>query len=82
MPQRRQGSDPCLLCNEKPYDEIVKQILEADYPAEEFYKHYRKLYSAMDDWVVVKTDAEYENIRHIIMKKNQGENRIETIEWV
>ena len=35
----------------------------------------------MDDWVVVKTNDEDEKITRIIMKKNQGENRMETIDW-
>ena len=43
--------------------------------------NYRTLYNAMDDWVVVKTNDEDEKITRIIMKKNQGENRMETIDW-
>ena len=67
---------------ERPYDEIVKQVLESEYPDHEIVEHYSRLHKAMDDWIVVKTDEEYENITRIIMKKDQGEdNRIETIEW-
>ena len=36
----------------------------------------------MDDWVVVKTDENNENIAGFLMRKNQGENRIETIDWM
>lgn len=66
---------------DKPYGEITSQILDSEYPDHELYDHYRRLYEAMDDWVVVKTDDENENITRIIMKKNQGEKRIETIDW-
>lgn len=66
---------------EKPYDEIIKQVIEADYPDYVFFDHFNRLYAAMDDWVVVKTDEKNENITGIIMKKKQGENRIETIDW-
>ena len=66
---------------EKPYEEIVSQVTEADYPDHELFDHYNNLYEAMDDWVVVKTDEGNENITQIIMKKKQGENRIETVDW-
>lgn len=65
----------------KPRDEIIKQVTEAEFPDHELYDHYRRLYEAMDDWVVVKTDEKYENITRIIMKRDQGENRLETIDW-
>ncbi len=67
---------------ERPYDEIVNQVIESKCPDHEIFDHFHMLYKAMDDWVVVKTDEEYENITQIIMKKNQGvDNRIETFEW-
>jgi hypothetical protein len=66
---------------DKPYKEIVNQILGAEHPDHELFDYYRKLYKAMDDWVVVKTDDANENITKIILMKNQGENRKETIDW-
>ncbi len=66
---------------EKTYEEISNQIIEAEYPDHELFDHYNKLYRAMDDWVLIKTDENNENITQIIMKKNQGEKRIETVDW-
>ncbi|MBR4455263.1 MAG: hypothetical protein IKS32_03460, partial [Solobacterium sp.] len=65
----------------KPYEQIVEQILEAESPEHELFDCYNRIYRAMDDWVVVKTDETYENITGFLMRKNQGENRIETIDW-
>lgn len=66
---------------EMPYEEIISQVTGAEYPDHELFDHYFKLYKAVDDWVVVKTDEDNENITRIMMKKNQGEHRIETVGW-
>lgn len=67
---------------EKPYEQIVEQILGANRPEHELFDRYKRIYKAMDDWVVVKTDENNENITGFLMRKNQGENRIETIDWM
>lgn len=67
---------------DKPYEQIVEQILGANRPEHELFDRYKRIYKAMDDWVVVKTDENNENIAGFLMRKNQGENRIETIDWM
>ena len=62
-------------------EEIRSKVLADDDPCYYLWDHFKKIYDCLDDWVLVKTDSEMENITGIVVKRKQGENRVETIDW-
>lgn len=44
------------------------------------YSKYKVIYQYFDDWIVIKTDGNYEDIIEIIVKKKE-KHHIETNVW-
>ena len=62
-------------------DLIKEQILADEFPIHCFWEKYKPLFDYFDDWILIKTDKDYENITDIVLRKKQDGNRIETIDW-
>lgn len=66
----------------KSAEEILKDVLGADYYCNYFWEEYKGLFRYFDDWVVVKTNDKMNEITGFILRKKQDdEERIETIDW-
>ena len=44
------------------------------------FDKYNRIYKYFDDWIVVKSDAEYKNMTEIIVKKSENVH-VETCFW-
>ncbi len=60
--------------------EIYEKLKAEEFPIHELYDHYNKVFSYLDDWVVIKTDKDNLEIIEIIMRK-KAEDHIETCLW-
>lgn len=47
----------------------------------EMKEEYKEIFRYFDDWAVVKTNKDKTEITGFLIRKNQGQNRIETFEW-
>ena len=61
--------------------DIRNNIVENKWPIHEFYEKYQKLFRYFDDWVVVVPSDDMQNISQFNIKKNMGDDRVETIYW-
>ena len=60
---------------------VVEDIIEDDkLLIMNLYSKYKAIYQYFDDWIVIKTDENYEDITEIIAKKKE-KHHIETNVW-
>ena len=75
------------LINEK-YPQGIEAIREdvlssgeRENPCHRIWEQYKAIYNYLDDWVVVKTNEDMTEITGFIVHRDQGEDRVETIDW-
>ena len=75
------------LINEK-YPQGIEAIREdvlssgeRENPCHRIWDKYKAIYEYFDDWVVVKTNEDLTEITGFLVRRDQGEDRVETIDW-
>ena len=61
-------------------DKVFKEVMEERSGIYTLFEKYSRIYKYFDDWIVVKSDAEYKNMTEIIVKKSENVH-VETCFW-
>ena len=61
-------------------DKVFKEVMEERSGIYTLFDKYSRIYKYFDDWIVVKSDAEYKNMTEIIVKKSENVH-VETCFW-
>ena len=61
-------------------DKVFKEVMEERRGIYTLFDKYSRIYKYFDDWIVVKSDAEYKNMTEIIVKKSENVH-VETCFW-